>query len=295
MKKQYRFGSSRLQISAVALLLAMTSPELAAPTTGTLTITRSHPDIVLDRPQPDFATLTLREDHMGDIIIGEDFIVLNCQGNTVSGTGTGAGITVIGRVGVRVENCMVTDFAKGVVLNGSVRGFFLGNRVNENREEGFDLESSHGNLFISNSASRNGGDGFDLEFSNGNFFSGNGVILNGANGIELDDSDNNIFLDNQVSSNGREQVGVPPDFHSGFSLDRSKGNIFQENIASENGQNGFRIDRGSDQNSFILNTGFGNREPDVFQREAFRNWFHNNQFGRGSTIFGIPGAVGDGG
>jgi parallel beta-helix repeat protein len=243
-----------------ALIIVCSAPVWA--TSGTLTIT---------------TTTSLTEDHQGNIVIAENGLTLDCDGHTVMGDGSGTGIQLIGRVGVTVKNCRVTNFQKGFVVAGSARNVFKDNRVERNADEAFDLNGAIGNLFIENIANNNDGDGFDLDDSNENIFKRNDTTQNGRNGFELDNSHKNIFEDNSANNNGRLSE------RSGFSLDNSRANIFEANIADGNSRSGFLIEISPD-NTFIENRACGNRGAgrgglDVFQdTTSFRNIFLDNAF-----------------
>lgn len=257
-------------------------------TTGTLMLTTNR---------------TLTEDHTGNIIIGANLIALNCNGHSVRGPMeqaqlNGIGIQLSSIVGVTVANCRVTNFLKGIVLQGSRNNTFLMNEVSNNAEEGFELEGSDVNIFITNRANQNGRDSFDLDVSRGNIFlEENEANENGFNGFELDRSSNNVFVGNIANLNGKI------DERSGFSLDNSMENFFRQNTANSNRRNGFRIALSSD-NTFIANVATGNvgREPGPVVEPAncrqigmsVRNQFLENQFSipapaPNQCLFRLPG------
>lgn len=226
---------------------------------------------------------TLTETHEGNIVIAADFITLNCDDHTVTGNGTGTGIELNGTIGVTVEDCIVTNFADGFSLVGSLRNIFTGNQVNNNKDEGFDIEQSNGNLFTLNTVTTNASDGFDLDDSHGNIFQENEVTHNRSNGIELDRCNNNIFEVNTVNNNGTSRT------RSGFSLDTSSGNFFRNNTADNNSRNGFRLEIGSNDNTLLRNRACGNVEGDVFQDgTSSRNLSRDNEFCQGQIPFGPP-------
>jgi parallel beta-helix repeat protein len=169
---------------------------------------------------------------------------LDCAGHAILGDGSGAGLTLVGRTGVDVRNCVITGADEGIKLVGSSRNSFMlneitnnrvgvsvesldvlnfinlpsqgnefrGNQVKNNDDEGFAVRDSHGNLFHANEVEANGRDGFDLNRSNNNAILANRVSLNGLNGIELDGSNNNVLNDNFSSQNGRlgNRSGLQP-------------------------------------------------------------------------------------
>lgn len=220
----------------------------------------------------------LTEDHSGNIVIGKDSVRLDCAGHAILGDRSGAGLTLVGRTGVDVRNCVITGADVGIELVGSSGNHFMlneitnnrvgvrveslgnrpsqgnefgGNQVNNNDEEGFAVRASHENFFDANVVEANGRDGFDLNGSHNNAILANRVTLNGFNGIELDSSNNNVLNNNFSNQNGH--LGN----RSGFSLDDSDMNVFTANFAHENRRNGYRFDN-SDGNIFQNNSACGN-------------------------------------
>jgi parallel beta-helix repeat protein len=224
----------------------------------------------------------LADQHRPVVIIAE-FIDFDCQKHTITGDGTGNGITIRGRTGVRVENCIVTNFENGFLMTETSRNRIQNHTVTKNRGNGFLLRSAQRNLFISGIAdgavtflvTENGRDGFDLELSNGNYFDGVTVSRNGRNGFTLSDSDNGVFHANEVDDNGFGAAGAPG---SGFGLLRATGNTLLLNFAVHNAQNGFRL-AGSSENTLDHNTSCRSASGvDAVQEGASRLnwWFRNN-------------------
>ncbi|MGH9893443.1 MAG: right-handed parallel beta-helix repeat-containing protein, partial [bacterium] len=145
---------------------------------------------------------TLTADHVGEIVIGTHGVILDCSGRRISG-GT-AGITLNGKTGVTVKNCVVSNTVNGIVLSSSSGNTFEANTV-EGNAGGFHLTASGGNTFKGNIASRHSQFGFRFEgFSTGNNLREN-TIANNARGIDVVLSSgnfiiNNNFLDNQIQA-----------------------------------------------------------------------------------------------
>lgn len=148
------------------------------------------------------------------IALGADNVILDCAGNTLTGPGTGNGILLRDRTGVRIVNCRVTNFRNG-----------------------FALRNSSANTFTNNSSFRNIRDGFDIDDSNGNIFIQNNVSDNTDHGIELDGSSDNRFIQNTVTGNndGFDTEGPPRDGTT------APNNTFILNNADNNRGAGFRI------------------------------------------------------
>jgi parallel beta-helix repeat protein len=205
------------------------------------------------------------------------------------------GILVEGRSQVNVRNCFVTGFDKGFRIVGSSNCNFTNNQVFNNSEEGFDVVGSGpANFFVFNTVFNNTRDGFDLDNSHGNTLTGNVVTGNICNGIELDFSNNNIIVGNTVIGNGtadrcrtQQDNMVTFERRSGISLDSSSGNTFTANISNNNGREGFRLQDGSNFNTFENNQASGNRRSDFLQQNSRRN------DDRGGNSFVVPFINGD--
>ena len=183
-----------------------------------------------------FTDTTLSENHRGNIEIMTDDVKLDCAGHSVIGTGSGIGIHLEGRTGVKVENCRVTNFTYGFLLSSSSNNVLEGNIANKNSDNGFALQNfSNGNILKENSA------------SNTKIWSG----------FWLRESSNNILRENLASSNGS----------SGFAVGRySNYNELSENKAIDN-ISGFATFNFSNNNRFIEN---------VAERNSWTGFFINS-------------------
>jgi parallel beta-helix repeat protein len=156
------------------------------------------------------------------IIIGADNITLDCNGHTVSGSGSGfgTGIKVSADIsGVTIKNCQVTSFG------GS----------------GFTVFGSN-NVLRGNTATDNGGDGFYIATANSKLLD-NTAENNGISGFFLEGGSNIKLLDNTAENNGA----------FGFSLLESTNNNLKRNTATNNQRDGFFLSDTSINNSLIRN------------------------------------------
>ena len=244
----YTPGSSNLGSQTISALYPGDVAHLAS--NGTTTVAGFVPIITI------MTTTTLKTDITGQIVIGADGIVLNCNGHTISGVSTAStaspnsGILLNGRSGVTIENCYVTDFYIG-----------------------FQLASSSGTTLTSDSATGNGF-GFLLSSSNNNLLSGNTATGNKLDGFQLQSSNNNNLLGDTANGNSG----------SGFRLLSSSNNNMQKNTANNNSVYGFALTSSSNNNSVIGNSACGNVAFDAFQSGSTGNKFKNNTF---CTISGI--------
>lgn len=153
---------------------------------------------------------TLTADHVGEIVIGADGVVLNCAGHKITNPG-GAGITLNGRVSVTVTNCVVTNSLNGIALISSSGNTLVANTA-EGNTAGFNLITSTGNLLNGNTARGNSQFGIRLERGSSSNKISNSTIANNALGLTIVSClpnfvFNNKFLDNTVQA---AVIGSPP-------------------------------------------------------------------------------------
>jgi parallel beta-helix repeat protein len=147
---------------------------------------------------------TLTADVVGGVVIGAHHITLDCNGRRISG-----GITLTGKSGVTVKNCVVTGAGDGVTLTSSSGNMFEANTV-EGNTGGFHLIGSVGNTFKGNKVGRNSQFGFKFEgFSAGNMLGGN-TIANNGRGVDVFISPGNFIVNNNFVDNQVQAVVVGP-------------------------------------------------------------------------------------
>lgn len=156
---------------------------------------------------------TLTADVVGGVVIGAHGITLDCNGRRISG-----GITLNGKTGVTVKNCVVTGAVDGVKLTSSSGNTFEGNTV-EGNTGGFHLIGSGGNTFKGNKVGRNSQFGFKFEgFSAGNMLGGDArvdprapnTITNNGRGVDVFISPGNFIINNNLVDNQVQAVVVGP-------------------------------------------------------------------------------------
>jgi len=221
-------------------------------------------------------TCTLTTDITESVVIGADGIILDCDGHSITGSGSFDGINLFGRTGVGIKNCIVTDFSDGIELidsdGNTLRGntakrnllhgiqlsfdsddyTLRGNTANDNFGDGIQLIDCHGNTLRGNTANGNNVNGIQLDISNDNTLKRNTANGNVLNGIKLISSDLNNLKRNTANGNGVNITGG-----DGIDLDDdSDNNILNSNNAFDNGL--FGIDDGGFINIFLNNNCDGN-------------------------------------
>jgi len=176
-------------------------------------------------------------------------VVLDCQGDSITGPGDSDGIYLKTVTGVTVTNCSVSNFSTGVYLDGADSNSITGNTANSN-ENGIDLVSSDGNNITGNNASSNGGGyGINIAYSLGCNLTDNTADSNFV-GIYLFHANGHVLTGNNATSNTY-----------GIRLEHSNDSNLSDNIAASNTGTGFYL-RNATGNNFTDNTGDSNTDYD---------------------------------
>ncbi|MBN1386299.1 right-handed parallel beta-helix repeat-containing protein [Candidatus Woesearchaeota archaeon] len=140
------------------------------------------------------------------LVINASNIVLDCNGHSITGSGSGYGINnSAGFDNITIKNCTITNFTEGISFKSSSDSNILDNIVSSNANQGIILrDGSNNNLIENNIADNNGQSGIYLGSAsscNNNDITNN--QLNGNNmGISLDaGSSGNTIFNNSASLN----------------------------------------------------------------------------------------------
>jgi parallel beta-helix repeat protein len=175
-------------------------------------------------------TCTLTQNLDRGIVIDNNYITLDGNGHTITGTGAGDGVYLSGRTGVTIKNLNVKQFSYGINLYQSSSNTLINNSASNNTV-GINLYSSGGNTLTNNSAyiqvaysnnstltgntasyiqvaysnnstlTGNTASYIQLAYSNNSTLTGNTALNNNYYGIFIFYSDNNTLIDNTVSNN----------------------------------------------------------------------------------------------
>ena len=226
------------------------------------------------------------------LAIGDNGVTLNCAGHVINGSDglSSVGILVANHKGVKVKNCVVTNFWVGISVKGGSKNTLFGNLVSRNSVAGIALNSSLSDTVSGNILNRDGtgvllvstnktnirnnaaivsspGDGFSLLDSNNNVLRSNSASgsLSGGAGFTLVASAKNILIGNAASGD-----------KAGFVISgNSVSNAFLGNTASGNANSGFAFFLSSQKNRIISNTATGNTEGFRIQ-DSDRNLVRTN-------------------
>lgn len=205
----------------------------------------------------------LGQDYSGAIIIDSSGVTLDCAGHRITGTGQGAGVTVVDANDVTITDCTIEGFEVGIVLANSERSAIEGNRVLDSqagvvvmessqiavadntisaRDRGIRIANTRGSAIARNKCSGSSV-GFDLFDATGNTLSENRATGNDFSAFSLTNADGNVFEQNEVDSS-----------HFGFVLTASSDNTLDSNVVARGyGWFSFGFQEGSDGNTVTNN------------------------------------------
>jgi parallel beta-helix repeat protein len=192
---------------------------------------------------------------VGDcLVVGADFVTIDLDGYTISGNGTGRGITDGGdvRLGIAVRGGTVQNFLTGIDLRKTTAVVVEEMRVVGNTERGMIVGGN--SLVRFNVANGNGTTGIFIGFfvsGSNSVVTGNAASQNGVNGIDVYGT-NGTVTGNTASQNTFDGVTV---------VGGSTNSTISNNTASENGRYGFQVD--SCPSNFVANTALGNGTQNV--------------------------------
>ncbi|ODS41186.1 hypothetical protein BEH94_09625 [Candidatus Altiarchaeales archaeon WOR_SM1_SCG] len=116
-------------------------------------------------------------------------ITLDCNGHTISGSGSGTGIYIDEVNNVVIKNCIIRNFREGIILDSGNSNKIINNTVYNNRESGilFHSSSTCNNIISGNNIYGNGNEASDWE---------GGIVLNTPS-----NTNNNLIINNQIHDN----------------------------------------------------------------------------------------------
>ena len=229
---------------------------------------------------------------MGEaIVVEESDLTLEGGGFTVTGDGTGDGVTIDEQTYVTVTNLNVTGFDTGIFLMNYDSGpeflgqhHLIGNTVSNNDINGISLTFSSSNTIDNNIVSSNGSEGITLAgVCEDNIITNNTADFNGGSGIEFlsDRCDYNEVSNNSASYNT-----------DGIVLGRSIHCDLTDNMAMSNTNYGIWLVFESGVNDLIHNVIAYNATGLAIGQYCNNNHIYNNSFiDNGTQAAATPGTL----
>ena len=228
---------------------------------------------------------TLDADHVGNVRIDADGVVLDCAGHAVKGpgaaTGFDGGIVFADRKDITIRRCVISGFAYNGVFGSGTNVRIEGNTLLENAAHGMHLAGSVDSIVIGNTARANGALGFVVTASKKVTVADNvATDQTKWGGFSIAGTTASLVVANVATRNGGGFI--VDDFENGLP---STSNTITRNAATENGQ-GFIVLHGSTGNTFTSNT--SNRNDYAgFQAHSSGNTYIGNIANLNHDGFGI--------
>ena len=170
---------------------------------------------------------TFTHDIYEPIVVNADNIVIDGNGYTLQGAGSGYGFNLNGRSNVTIKNVTVQGWDYGIWLYYSSNYNCLsGNDITDN-ENGVAVSNSSHNNVSGNNIAANSLDGIWLGYSSSNRISGNN-ITNNYNGIVLYHSSNNVIYHNNIIDNVDQAYDINPANNNWHHPDLLEGNYWSD-------------------------------------------------------------------
>jgi parallel beta-helix repeat protein len=142
---------------------------------------------------------TFTDNIYSSIVVEKDDVIIDGEGYTLQGNGSGYGIQLIHRSHVTIRNMAIKKFDTGIHAFGSRNNNISANYIAHNEGNGISLDSGVNTLF-GNTITNNGANGVLLYFSNYNTIRGNNITEN-YRGIDIYGSQYNSISGNSVANN----------------------------------------------------------------------------------------------
>ena len=228
-------------------------------------------------------------------------LIINCNGNTIEGNGSGVGIYFEGTENITLANCTIKSFNFGAFFNASSDSILTGNNFLNNTDTGiyFYLSDNNsvsgGEIAYSNILVNSGSGGIVFDIANGNNVTGIYMHNNKRQAIYLGSSKENLIDGNNIVSNCGGWAGISAytapnttitnnnitnGTGDGLYLYQVTGLVLENNNISENSARGAAIYSSSDTlitgNDIINNVNDG-----LYLNGATATLYHNNLYGNG--------------
>jgi parallel beta-helix repeat protein len=148
----------------------------------------------------DNVTYIFTDNIYDEIVVERNNMIIDGNGYTLQGPGSGTGISLSGIENVTIKNTIIKNYNYGIWLwPSSNNNVISGNNIT-NSQYGMSIMGSENNSISGNNITNNY-DGIALDSSSGNTVSGNNVTANNSYGIELFASLYNVIYHNNFIGN----------------------------------------------------------------------------------------------
>jgi len=206
------------------------------------------------------------------IRIDIDNVVIDCNGATIRGSGSGTGIYVLDRKGITLKNCNVQNYYFGIAFNQSDNNRIVSNNVGANNF-GIYLINSDRNTISDNNAFDNRYHGIFAEYSSDLNISSNILQNNGQSGVfgygaYVRYASSAEIMDNLISDNSATAAYA-------IKLKAFPDALVVTNTIFQNLDNAIQIET-SDNLTIIDNNIYSNNRSIYIDSSNNINIFHNN-------------------
>ncbi len=181
----------------------------------------------------------------------EGSIGVAVSGFTITGDGTGDGVVLSFAEVCLVQDNIVEQNNRGIVLATAGGNEVSDNLVRLNESDGIVINRSSGNVIRRNTIQDNGGNGIQVGRSAANRIEGNSILVNGGFGVQVQIGNLNVIQFNQVLRSGID----------GLRVEQASKTVIRDNAVSRNQGNGIRMvgtqNSQVNRNAFTSNRKFG--------------------------------------
>jgi hypothetical protein len=142
------------------------------------------------------------------LTIGTSDITLDCNGHTISGSGTNDGISTAGAFdNVNISNCIINNFDEGIYAFGDDNIIITNTTIKNMKNYGVRLQVSLNNQLNNITIYNISGFGYGVLFDRTNkSIIKSSYIFNNTRGITFDDSSHDIVINSKVENNSQYAI-----------------------------------------------------------------------------------------
>ena len=234
------------------------------------------------------------------IFINNNSITLNCQGNTITGNGSGAGINLTGVFNVTIQDCRILNFTNNMLLQSTNSSTIMNNTLINSSSDNLETSSGIQNMIRDNLVISIHTTGINITGGTNNTLSSNNVSANNQSAISINGgSGNNTIRDNVAESNSSQGILLSSTNNNtltnntgisnsseGIRLSASSGNILTKNTGISSSADAIVLISSSNGNILINNTGTSSSSAGINLAGGSTNLLIEN-IGRSTSLNGV--------